>query len=181
MCSSIQNEASEEGLKRALLLTIGYICEDLQPDDISLEVKNTVVQTLVTHVFLEAEKIELTKLAIRAFYHSIPYANACFKQQTDRDFIMDKLVKVCALTDEGILENALQCLAEIATQEYEHLDPYLSTIMNVTQVCAGSASLKVGAQANAAGVIGQRVPSDAAKTKQSRVLQEKIAFLREEQ
>lgn len=86
------------------------------------------------NIFMEAEKIEMTKLAVRAFYHSIPYANACFKQQTDRDFIMDKLVKVCALTDEGIQENALQCLSQIASQEYEHLDPYLMAIMNVTQV-----------------------------------------------
>lgn len=38
-------------------------------------------------------------------------------------------------------------MSEIATQEYEHLDPYLMAIMNVTQVCAGSESLKVGAQA----------------------------------
>lgn len=99
------------------------------------------------NVFEDMEKIALTRLAIRAFYYSIPYANECFKEQANRDFIMDKIIKSCGLQDETVQERGLQCLAEIATQEYEHLDPYFVHMSKVTEACSLSESPKVGAQA----------------------------------
>lgn len=49
------------------MLTLGYICEDLRPEDMDQDTKNKIVQTLVMNVHPEHDKIEITKLAIKAF------------------------------------------------------------------------------------------------------------------
>jgi hypothetical protein len=37
---------------------------------------------------MEPEKVEFTRLAVKAFLYSIPYAKACFEVEGDRQFIM---------------------------------------------------------------------------------------------
>lgn len=60
------------------MTALGFICEDLQPKDLNEDIKNKIIQTLVTSVHLEHEKMEITRLAIKALYFSIPYATKCF-------------------------------------------------------------------------------------------------------
>ena len=120
------------------MLAIGYVCEDLQPEEIDNAIKNKIVQTLVMNITTEPEKIDITKIAIRAFFYSIPYARNCFNIQTDRDFIMERIIKACGLPDGDIQERGLQCLSEIGTQEYEHLDPYFIEIAKATEACSAS-------------------------------------------
>ena len=54
------------------------------------------------NVHFEHDKIDITKLAIKAFLHSIPYARSCFSIQGDRDFIMARLIAACELPDEEV-------------------------------------------------------------------------------
>ena len=97
------------------MTAIGFICEDLQPKDLNEELKDKIIQTLVTSVFLENDKIDITRLAIKALYFSIPYATKCFSIENDRDFIMQKIIGACSLPDEEIQDKALQCLRDIAS------------------------------------------------------------------
>ena len=53
---------------------------------------------------------------------SIPYAKHCFRDDTDRNFIMDKLFKACELNDEEVVEIGLRCFGELVTQEYQIMD-----------------------------------------------------------
>lgn len=60
---------------------------------------------------------------------------------------MERIIKACGLPDGDIQERGLQCLSEIGTQEYEHLDPYFIEIAKATEACSASDQDKVGAQA----------------------------------
>ena len=52
-------------------------------------------------------------MAVKALQSSISYATKCFADETDRRFIMEKILKSCAHADEEIKENALICLRDI--------------------------------------------------------------------
>lgn len=45
---------------------------------------------------------DITKLAIKAFYHSIPYAKNCFTNQNDRTVIFNKIIEAFQIEDEEI-------------------------------------------------------------------------------
>lgn len=70
------------------LTTLGYICDELMPEDFVDEQKNAIVKALVENISEDPAQLEVTKLAIRALPNSIPYAKKNFQVQAERDFIM---------------------------------------------------------------------------------------------
>jgi len=58
----------------ASLTTMGYICEDLGPDDIPDEVKNQIMTALVTNITDNetGDYLKVTQLSIKALSSSIP-------------------------------------------------------------------------------------------------------------
>lgn len=121
-----------DGIKLASMLTISYLCEDLKPADLQKEQSDNIVQTLVLNMYTEPEKIEFTRLATKAFLHSIPYAKGCFAVETDRAFIMQKLIAACQLADEDVQLPGLQCLVELSKEEYIHLMESMTAIKQIT-------------------------------------------------
>ena len=87
----------------------------------------------------------MTRVAIKALQMSISYATKCFADQTDRTFIMEKILMSCAHADEEIQENALFCLREIGQKEYVYVQEYFQQICLVTGAAAKKESPKVGA------------------------------------
>ena len=67
--------------------------------------------------------------------------------QNERDFIMQKVFLACKHQDEEVMENGLNCLREIAVQEYEFVEFYFLEICQITEAATKSTSSKVGAQA----------------------------------
>jgi importin subunit beta-1 len=60
------------------LLTIGYICEELSPEDLTQDLKNQIMLALTNNISKEAENVEACRLAIKALLNSIPYTAANF-------------------------------------------------------------------------------------------------------
>ena len=100
-------------LRHASLRSLGYICEDMDPKHLNDEMKNQIIQVLVTNITEDANAVEITRVAVKALQMSISYATKCFADENDRRFIMDKILKSCAHPDEDIKENALMCLRAI--------------------------------------------------------------------
>jgi hypothetical protein len=77
------------------------------------------------------------RLAIKALYHSIPYATQNFKIAEQRDFIMQRILdEALQSANATIRETAMQCLVEIGRQEYNELAPYIERLMQVTSAVA---------------------------------------------
>lgn len=99
-------------------MTLGYICEEIHPDDIDTQTKNSIVVALSNNIKGTLENdadFEACKLAIKAMVFSIPYSSQNFKVEGERNFIMEKLFGACQHQNEEIVENALTCLREITT------------------------------------------------------------------
>ena len=60
---------------------------------------------------------------------------------------MDRVFQAMETNDEETQESVLQCLAEISTHNYDHLQHYFSKICLLTQAATRSSQPKVGALA----------------------------------
>ena len=74
------------------LTTIGYICEELQPSDLTQELKNAIMMALTNNIVKDESLVEACRLAVGALLNSIPYTKANFQVQAERDFLMSKIV-----------------------------------------------------------------------------------------
>jgi len=72
-------EHTEYNIRLASLTTLGYICEEIEPDDVVDAVKNRIILALVNNIGPPAgggaDSTEPCKLAIRALSNALPYAN----------------------------------------------------------------------------------------------------------
>ena len=106
-------EHTDYNIRLASLTTLGYICEELEPNFIVDAVKNQVILALVNTIAPPGQGVadsqEPCRLAIRALSTSVPHANQNFKVPAERDYIMDKIFSLCEAieVEEEILEYAL--------------------------------------------------------------------------
>lgn len=79
LCSNANSNVAQ--VKLASLQTLGFICEELEPKDLSNELKNAVIVALTTSIDKDEGKapnsngFPATKLAVKALLHSLPYAS----------------------------------------------------------------------------------------------------------
>jgi len=74
------------------LTTIGYICEELQPEHLTQELKNAIMMALTNNISKEEANVEPCRLAVGALLNSIPYTSTNFQVQAERDFLMSKIL-----------------------------------------------------------------------------------------
>lgn len=89
--------------------------------------------------------MELTKLAIKAFYYSIPYAKNCFQNSGDRTFIFNKIVEAFVINDDEVQERCLQCLSEFVVHGYDFLSDHFMQMAQASEACTKSENARVGA------------------------------------
>jgi hypothetical protein len=65
-------------IRLASLTTLMYLCDELQPTDLSDTLKNAILHSLITNISMEEANLEATKLAVKALPNSIAYANTIF-------------------------------------------------------------------------------------------------------
>jgi len=83
-----ENSTSDDiNIKLASLTTLGYICEELYPEDLNDHLKNNIILALTNNINNDGP-IEPTKLSIKALLYSVPYTRPNFQVQQERDFIM---------------------------------------------------------------------------------------------
>ena len=76
---STNSSSGEMNIRLAALTTIGYLCEELTPEDLSIELKNLILQALTTNISNDASDFEPTKLSVKALTHAISYAKSNFE------------------------------------------------------------------------------------------------------
>jgi len=99
LCRNSENE--DMNIKLASLTTLGYICEELYPEDLADTLKNNIILALTNNIKTDGP-IEPMKLAIKALLYSIPYTRPNFQVAQERDYIMQRVFEACAAPDEEI-------------------------------------------------------------------------------
>ena len=73
LCNNSTHDNME--VRLASLQTLGYICEELSPDDLSLELKNQVILALTNNISADPANIKPTSLATKALLAALPSAS----------------------------------------------------------------------------------------------------------
>jgi len=63
-------------VRRASLQTLGFICEDMNPESFSVEDLNMILFAVLSNVL--PEKIDLTQIAMRSFCRAAPITGRNF-------------------------------------------------------------------------------------------------------
>ncbi len=118
-------------VREASLMTIGYICEAIEPDVLGVQT-NTILKVLVKSMSPQEEHAPVRLAAVKALLEAIVFVEGNMAVEGERSAIIGA---VCANTQVPILEvrvAAYQVLVEIARLYYVHLPGYMQTLFNLT-------------------------------------------------
>ena len=80
-------------VRLASLETLSRICEEIDADYLTVELRNLVVTALVTNFKNEPEFSKATQFALNGFNHGLSYATDALRVPSDRDVIINSLFK----------------------------------------------------------------------------------------
>jgi importin subunit beta-1 len=76
LCSNAAHENLD--VRMASLQTLGYICDELQVDDLTNELKNNIILALINNISLDPSMVKPTSLSVKALLSALPYASQNF-------------------------------------------------------------------------------------------------------
>ena len=73
-------------------------------------------------------KLESTK----AMFHALVLAQKCFSSEPERNAIMGMIAENCLCTNFSVKKAAFECCVQVATEHYDHLQPYMNKLGELT-------------------------------------------------
>jgi len=124
LVNSITNAVSTEMLREATLETIGYLCQDIDPD--VLQAQSNEILTAIIHGMKKEETSEHVRLAAtNALFNSLEFTRANFEKESERHFIMQVVCEASQSTNTQIRVAALQNLVKIMSLYYSYMETYM--------------------------------------------------------
>lgn len=131
LAANAQGEVLE--YKLASLETLGYICEELPINGLSVEKVDLVLSALVSNLLPQVDKEEVKLSALTALIDCIKFCDKNFKVENERDTIIINILNCCPSPNEEIRMKAMQCLLEVVRCFYDFIaDKTLENIGIVT-------------------------------------------------
>jgi len=122
---------SNDGLKQASLTALGYICEEINPDNIT-EYVNTILTAVVQGGVPEVTNIDVKTAAIKALLASLEFVRANFNIEQERNFIIESDLEATRVPSVTLKTLAFECLVKVADLYYDKLPAYMQAIFTVT-------------------------------------------------
>ena len=122
---------SDSACKAAALLSLGYLCEEVDGREITLPEDQT--NLVLTALVLGMREVDISvKLeATRALCFALPLAQAIFERDNDRNVIMSIVTDTVKLGGlAGVA--ALECLVKVASEYTNFLQPYMTVLTPLT-------------------------------------------------
>ena len=121
MCNTAQS--NDINVRLASLHVIGFICEDINPKDLSDNDMSSILFAVLSNVV--PDQIELTQIAIKAFARAAPITDKNFPAPEQRQFIMSKLFEAANINDEDVLSFLMEALNDIVRVNYDFMGEYI--------------------------------------------------------
>ncbi|KAJ4804483.1 Importin subunit beta-1 [Rhynchospora pubera] len=122
----------ETHVKQATLETLGYVCEEVDPQVVDQEQVNRILTAVVQGMNATETSSDVRLAATRALYNALGFAQANFTNDMERDYIMRVVCEATQSSDVKIRQAAFECLVAISSTYYEKLAPYMQDIFNIT-------------------------------------------------
>lgn len=138
--------AGKDELKQATLESLGYICEDIDPD-VLRDQSNDILTAVVHGMRKEEPNNEVRLAACTALSNALEFAQRNFDSEQERNYIMQVVCEATQVQDERVRVAAYECLVKIATLHYDKLSAYMHTLFNLTVEAIKNESEQVAQQA----------------------------------
>ncbi|PAV15828.1 ARM repeat-containing [Pyrrhoderma noxium] len=118
------DNADNTNLRIATLRTIGYICESIKPEILS--VRSNEILTAVIHGARKDEpSSEVQLAAINALYNSLEFVRDNFEREGERNYIMQVVCEATQNPNVQVQVGAFECLVRIMSLYYDKMAFYM--------------------------------------------------------
>ncbi|TFK36480.1 armadillo-type protein [Crucibulum laeve] len=118
------NNQPNPNLKVATLQTIGYICEAIKPEILSLR-SNEILTAVIHGARKEEPSSEVQLAAIHALYNSLEFVRENFEREGERNYIMQVVCEATQNSNVAVQVGAFECLVRIMGLYYDKMALYM--------------------------------------------------------
>ncbi|EGG14643.1 karyopherin beta 1 isoform 4 [Cavenderia fasciculata] len=129
LIENLTNQTSSEFTKQSSLQTIGYICEEINPD--IMQGFSDQILTVIIHGMRDASNL-VKHSATDALYNALEFVRHNFEKKEERDYIMKTIFETCGSTEPTIKRLAFENLVKIVPLYYGYIFEYMGDIYNIT-------------------------------------------------
>jgi importin subunit beta-1 len=143
-----QNISSPEvpdSVKVSSLETLGYMCNAMKVK-IEPQLVNQILGSIIEGMRSD-RRDDIRLAAVVALNNSLGFTDTNFDNDTERDHIMTAICAATQAPNPAIRKQAYECCATVAEFYYEKLQPYVSTLYNLTVSAIQTDDPTVGTQA----------------------------------
>ncbi|RDB23601.1 Importin subunit beta-1 [Hypsizygus marmoreus] len=141
------NNQQNTNLKIATLQTIGFICETIKPEILSLR-SNEILTAVIHGARKEEPSAEVQLAAIHALYNSLEFVRENFEREGERNYIMQVVCEATQNASVAVQVGAFECLVRIMGLYYDKMALYMEqALFGLTVVGMKHADERVALQA----------------------------------
>jgi importin subunit beta-1 len=105
LCTNSSHESKE--IRRASIVALGYICEELLPQELKKEQSDYVITAFLDSLSANNKDKEIMRMTIQGIYHSLKFTVDHFKNQQGK-LIIDSIISTCKYPDVNVREISMQ-------------------------------------------------------------------------
>ncbi|KAJ8508823.1 hypothetical protein ONZ45_g8947 [Pleurotus djamor] len=118
------NQATNTNLRIATLQAIGFICESIKPEILSLR-SNEILTAVIHGARKEEPSHEVQLAAIHALYNSLEFVRENFDREGERNYIMQVVCEATQNPSVHVQVGAFECLVRIMSLYYDKMAIYM--------------------------------------------------------
>nr|CAD1841905.1 unnamed protein product [Ananas comosus var. bracteatus] len=132
LLNNMTQKDSLPSLKEATLEALGYVCEEISPEDLEQDQVNAILTAVVQGMNQMEHSFEVRLAGIKALYNALDFAQTNFQNEIERNYLMKVVCETAVSKESNVRQAAFECLVSIASTYYELLGPYMETLFNLT-------------------------------------------------
>ncbi|KAG6911089.1 hypothetical protein DXG01_004604 [Tephrocybe rancida] len=118
------NNQTNTNLKISTLQTIGFICETIKPEILSLR-SNEILTAVIHGARKEETSSEVQLAAIHSLYNSLEFVRENFEREGERNYIMQVVCEATQNSSVAVQVGAFECLVRIMGLYYDKMVLYM--------------------------------------------------------
>ena len=144
LCLNATNE--ELSFRFASLQTLGYIWEELMPNDFEKKYSDIIISAFIDSLEKNKDYEKLMEVTIQGIYHSIKFTIEHFREGQG-GIILDNILPLTSYPSDTVREIIFQWIVEIVRLCYDYINPFMGEISEVTMNATRQDITKVKTQA----------------------------------
>ncbi|KAE8574985.1 hypothetical protein XENTR_v10003655 [Xenopus tropicalis] len=124
LVANVTDPNSTEHMKESTLEAIGYICQDIDPEQLQHK-SNEILTAIIQGMRKEEPSNNVRLAATNALLNSLEFTKENFDKESERHYIMQVVCEATQCPDTRVRVAALQNLVKIMSLYYQYMETYM--------------------------------------------------------